>query len=180
MNGRRCAVGWAVLALLVPIVVSGVVAIVGLASGADAPELVELDSDAPTYTSLDELVRASDLIVVATVADVADGRTVTAPDDPAAGIRTRLVELDVSRALVGEPPTPLVVEEPAELLDGRPVVVDGMEPLDESEQAVWFLVAGTASRCRTTPSSTPRAASPKGRSQMIRSVRRWPRSDSMA
>ena len=85
---------------------------------------------------------ASDLVVVATVTDVADGRTVTAPDDPTTGIRTRLVELEVSRALIGEPPTPLVVEEPAALLDGRPVVVDGLEPLGEGEQAVWFLVAG--------------------------------------
>ncbi len=114
----------------------------GWPSGDDAPDPVELDSDSPTFTSLDELVEASDLVVVATVADVSDGRTVTAPDDPDAGFRTRLVELAVSRALVGEPPTPLVVEEPAELLDGTPVVVDGLEPLDEGDQAVWFLVAG--------------------------------------
>ena len=131
-----------VVALLVPIVVSGVVAIVGLARGDDVPDPVELNSDSPTFTSLDELVEASDLVVVASVADVSEGRTLTAPDDPDAGFRTRLVELDVSRALVGEPPTPLVVEEPAELLDGTPVVVDGLEPLAEGDQAVWFLVAG--------------------------------------
>ena len=131
-----------VVALLLPIVVSAVVAIVGLASGDDAADPVELDSDAPTYTSLDELVAASDLAVVATVADVSEGRTLTAPDDPGTGFRTRLVELEVSRALIGEPPTPLVVEEPAELLDGTPVVVDGLEPLDVGAQAVWFLVAG--------------------------------------
>jgi hypothetical protein len=131
-----------VIALLVPIVFSAVVAIVGLASGDDTPDPVELDSDSPTFTSLDELVDASDLVVVATVADISDGRTVTAPDDPDAGFRTRLVELDVSRALIGEPPTPLVVEEPAELLDGTPVIVDGMTPLDEGDEAAWFLVAG--------------------------------------
>jgi hypothetical protein len=103
---------------------------------------VELASDAPTFTSLAELVAASDLVVVATVTDISDGRTVTAPDDPAAGIRTRLVRLSVARTLVGQAPRPLVVEEPAALIDGTPVVVDGLEPLRIGEQAVWFLVAG--------------------------------------
>jgi hypothetical protein len=36
----------------------------------------------------------------------------------------------------------LVVEEPAALIDGTPVVVDGLEPLRVGDQAVWFLVAG--------------------------------------
>jgi hypothetical protein len=66
----------------------------------------------------------------------------TAPDDPATGIRTRLLELTVARALEGEAPSPLIVEEPAELLDGTPVLFDGLQPLEEGEQAVWFLVAG--------------------------------------
>ena len=131
------------VALAVPILVAAVVAVVGLAAGGgEDRDSVELRSDAPSYSAVDELVAASDLVVVATVADVADGRTVTAPDDPAAGCRTRLLELAVSRRLVGDPPTPLVVEEPAELLDGTPVIVDGMVPLGEGEQAVWFLVAG--------------------------------------
>ena len=103
-------------------------------------------SSAPTFTTLDELVVASDVVVVATVAGVEDGRTLTAPEDPEAGFRTRLVELDVTSALVGdvEPGDPLIVEEPAALLDGTPVVVDGLEPLAVGEQAVWFLVAGTS------------------------------------
>ena len=36
----------------------------------------------------------------------------------------------------------LLSRNPRELLDGTPVVVDGMTPLDEGDQAVWFLVAG--------------------------------------
>ncbi len=36
----------------------------------------------------------------------------------------------------------MVVEEPAELLDGTPVIVDGMSALDVGDRAVWFLVAG--------------------------------------
>ncbi len=123
------------------VAVAGIVAIVGLTAD-DEPEPVELASDAPTFTSLAELVAASDLVVVATVTDISDGRTVTAPDDPAAGIRTRLVRLSVARTLVGQASRPLVVEEPAALIDGTPVVVDGLEPLRVGEQAVWFLVAG--------------------------------------
>jgi hypothetical protein len=136
---RYQTLGW-----LVPVglaAAAGLVAVATLAGG-DERDPVELTSDAPIYTTLGELVAASDIVVVATVGDVADGRVVTAGDDPETGIRTRLVELEVSRSLVGEPVTPLVVEEPAELLDGTPVVVDGMTPLDAGDQAVWFLVAG--------------------------------------
>ena len=74
---------------------------------------------------------------------VSDGpRRRPRPIDPDAGFRTRLVELSVERTLAGESPTPLVVEEPAELLDGTPLVVDGMIPLEAGDRAVWFLVAG--------------------------------------
>ena len=132
---RRAAVG-------LPVVVAAVVAIVGLAHGGGEPEPVQLRSDAPTYASFADLVAASDLVVVATVTDRSDGRTVTAPGDPSTGFRTRLYELTVTRTLHGDAPRPLVVEEPAELLDGTPVVVDGMEPLEEGEQAVWYLIAG--------------------------------------
>ena len=38
----------------------------------------------------------------------------------------------------------MIVEEPAALGDGTPVVVDGIEPLDVGDEAVWFLVAGDA------------------------------------
>jgi hypothetical protein len=130
------------LVLLVPLVAAATVAGTGLASGDDEPAPVRLESDAPTFATLDDLVAASDLVVVATVVDVSAGRTVTAPDEPEAGIRTRLYELTVTRTLHGEAPRPLVVEEPAELLDGTPVVVDGMESLHEGDQAVWYLVAG--------------------------------------
>jgi hypothetical protein len=133
---------WRAVAGAAPMVAAATVAGTGLASGGDERPSVRLESDAPTFASLDELAAASDLVVVATVADVAAGRTVTAPDDPGAGFRTRLYELRVTRTLYGDAPRPLVVEEPAELLDGTPVIVDGMEPLGEGEQAVWYLVAG--------------------------------------
>jgi hypothetical protein len=133
---------WPALALGVPIIAAGTVAGTGLAGDSHEPPIVRLESDAPTFTTPDELVAASDLVVEATVTNVADGRTVTAADDPTTGIRTRLYELTVNRTLFGEAPSPLVVEEPAALLDGTQVVVDGMEPLRQGDRAVWYLVAG--------------------------------------
>jgi hypothetical protein len=130
------------LVLLAPLAAAAAVAGTGLASGGGGREPVRLQSDAPTFATVDELVAASDLVVVATVTDVSVGRTMTAAGDPEAGIRTRLYELTVTRTLHGDAPRPLVVEEPAELLDRTPVIVDGMEPLHEGEQAVWYLVAG--------------------------------------
>ena len=116
------------VALAVPVVAALAVAVVAL-SGDDEAEPVELVSDGPRFASLSELVAASDAVVVGTVVAVSDGRLVTAPEDPDAGFRTRLVELSVERTLRGDPPTPVVVEEPAELLDGTPAVMDGMTPL---------------------------------------------------
>jgi hypothetical protein len=127
--------------MLVPLVAAVAVAVVAIADD-DQPGAVELATSGATFATLDELLAASDLVVVATVADVADGRTVTAPDRADAGVRTRLVQLDVARTLAGEAPAPLVVEEAAALLDGTPVVVDGMAPLEDGDQAIWFLVAG--------------------------------------
>ena len=134
--------GLPAIALAVPIVAAVGVAVVALDRRRRAGRPGGADVGRTAFDSLDELVAASDLVVVGTVAGVADGRVLTAPDRPDAGFRTRLVELDVERTLAGEPPTPLVVEEPAELLDGTPVVVDGMAPLDVGDRAVWFLVAG--------------------------------------
>ena len=142
-SGPR-AVPLTVAAVIVPIVAAVVVAVVALSGGDDPAEPLALTSDGPEFATLDELVAASDLVVVATVTDISEGRVLTAPDRPESGIKTRLLELDVARTLAGEPVDPLVVEEPAELLDGTPVVVDGMAPLAEGAEAIWFLVAGAS------------------------------------
>ena len=54
---------------------------------------------------------------------------------------TRLLVLEVSDVLAGSADGDVIVEEPAPG-DGTPVVVDGIQPLDVGDQAVWFLVAG--------------------------------------
>ena len=138
---RRCGRRWWCRSLRRPSSPSS-----GWADDDESAPVEIVSSGGPTFTSLDELVAASDVVVVATVADVADGRTLTAAGDPDAGIRTRLVELAVQQTLAGEAGEPLIVEEASQLLDGTPVVVDGMEPLAEGDQAVWFLVAGGDAR----------------------------------
>jgi hypothetical protein len=133
------ALRWAPAVVLVA--AAGVTGLV-LLVGEDEPDPVAVASSAPTFGSLDELVAASDVVVVATVAGVDDGRAITAPDDPDAGIRTRLVELDVSDTLAGESAGVLVVEEASAFADGEPIVVDGMTELGAGALAIWFLVAG--------------------------------------
>jgi len=108
----------------------------------DGPEPQAVESSAETFGARDDLVAASDLIVVATVLEVADGRTITSPNDPDAGIRTRLVELDVTDVVHGDAPDRLVIEEADAFADGTPMVLDGMTELNAGDAAVWFLVAG--------------------------------------
>ena len=108
----------------------------------DEPAAIEVTSSAGDFATADELVAGSDLVVAATVVDVSDGRLISAPGDPAAALRTRLLVLDVSDVLAGSVNGDVIVEEPATLGDGTPVIVDGMRPLDPGDEAVWFLVAG--------------------------------------
>lgn len=107
------------------------------------PEPVAVSSSAPTLASLEALVTASDVVVVGTVVDTDAGRTITAPDDPDAGIRTRLVAVDVSQTLVGRPLESLLIEEAASFTDGTPIAVDGMTQLEVGDRAVWFVVSET-------------------------------------
>lgn len=114
----------------------------GGAGDASGAEPVELTSDATNLAGADELAAAADLVVVATVASTAEGRTITDPSDPATGIRTRLATLVVDEVLAGEAPTPLVVEEEAALLDGTAIRVDGRSPAEVGDTGTWYLLAG--------------------------------------
>jgi hypothetical protein len=126
---------------LLPLLIGVVAVVVALRGGGDG-KTIELTSSAPDLGTVEELIAASDLVVAATVAEVADGRQITAPADPQAAVVTRLLVLDVSDVFAGAADGDVIVEEPATLGDGTPVVVDGMPPLDVGDEAVWFLVAG--------------------------------------
>jgi hypothetical protein len=129
---------------IVPVIAGVVAVVVAVRSDDGEQTAIDIDSSAADHTTLDDLVAASDLVVVATVADVTDGRQISAPADPDAAILTRLLVLDVSDVLAGAASSDVLVEEPATLADGTPVVVDGVEPIDVGDEAMWFLVGGDA------------------------------------
>jgi hypothetical protein len=134
---------WEVGALAVPLLIgAGWLGVLVVSGGDSDPDPVAIEAAGPTFGSLAELVGASDLVVVAEVTGIAEGRTITDPSDPSAGIRTRLVTVDVVRAVVGSAPSVLVIEEEAELLDGTPILVNGVESSRRNDRGVYFLVAG--------------------------------------
>lgn len=114
----------------------------GLASRERNRGAVPIEAVGPRFGSIAELVDASDLIVHGTVTEVDDGRTITDPADPAAGITTQLAHVQVDLVLVGQHDGPLIVEQEAALLDGTPVVVNGVAPLDVGDVGYLFLIAG--------------------------------------
>lgn len=132
---------WAPAAVIVAVAAG--VGVASVVRDGGVPDPLAIASSAPSFDSLDALIGASDVVVAATVTAVDDGRTITAPDDPDTGIRTRLVRLEPTAVLVGELAGGLVVEEAAALADGDPIVVDGMSELAPGDQAIWFLVAGS-------------------------------------
>lgn len=146
--GRSTWVRWRSVApfLVVPfLVVIAVVAAAGWWLRDDGgTEAVAITATGPVAGSLDDLVAMSDVVVEARVVDVDDGRSITDPGDPTAGIRTQLAELEVVVAHVGDVVAggSLVVEQESALLDGTPVVVNGLRPLGTGDTGFFFLVSG--------------------------------------
>lgn len=131
------------LPVLVAVLVGAVVLVGQNHETEPEPEVVEVASTAPRFTSLAELVHGSDLIVLAEVAGVERGRALTAPGDTESGVITQLAELRVVYLLAGNRIESVVLEEEATLLDGTPIVVDGVTPVQPGQRGVFFLVAGT-------------------------------------
>ena len=153
-SGRRSPLTWAVPVVLVLVAAVAVAIVVSRDDGeaqpaapptttAPEPEPIEVSSDAPRFTTLDELVAASDLIVRARVADAQPGRWF---GDGSTGprIRSRLVTLDVSEVLAGDVASgdlgTLLVEEEGWSDEGAPLIVDGARPSAEGDEGLWFLV----------------------------------------
>ena len=105
-----------------------------------AEELVEVSSDAPRHTTLDELVAAADLVVRGEVESTERGRPFGQPGG--ATIVSRLVTLRVDEVLAGTSPRAgtVLVEEEGWLDDGRALVVDGAGPTRTGDAGIWFLV----------------------------------------
>jgi hypothetical protein len=117
------------------------------ASGESAAEGEVVNVDATslyTFATLDEMVAASDVIVVGTVAATERGRLV---GDPAnGGVVSRVVTVSVDEFILdrsassdGGGTDAVRIEEEGWLVDGRSVVVNAMAPTAVGERAVWFL-----------------------------------------
>jgi hypothetical protein len=142
VSGRRALRGLARFGL--PVLVAFGIAFAPLVASDPPPDPVDVASDSALFDSVDDLVAASDAVVLAEVVEAADGRAITDPSDPTTGIRTRLAELRVVQVLAGSAPDALVLEEAATLLDGTPIAVDGETPVVAGDRGVFFLVAGGA------------------------------------
>jgi hypothetical protein len=117
----------------------------GASSTRTTPAEVEVTSDAPRHATLAELVAASDLVVRADVLRTEHGRVFGEPGSGAA-IESRVVTLSITRVLhdggTGTGTAPgrrLLVEEEGWTADGAPLVVDGLAPSSEGDDAIWFL-----------------------------------------
>ncbi len=157
---------------VVALVVAGILAAALIAGGgssddprpaADAtttttePPPVDITSDSPAYATLDELLAASDLVVRARVSSTERGRVFGEPGEDTA-LESRLVALEVTETLRGlEPPPEILVEEEGWLLDGSPLIVDGLVPSAEGDDAIWFLVDPSDDPLEATPFVTPTA-----------------------
>lgn len=112
-------------------------------SSTTEPPAEAVDSDAPRYSTLAELRAAADLVVTGRVIDTTRGRVF---GDTAAGtaIRSRVVTVEVTSVVAGTDPgtRSLLVEEEGWLLDGTPLIVDGLAPSAVGDEGIWFLAAG--------------------------------------
>jgi len=147
---RRRHLAWGIPALLVVVAVIGAVVLTRdpveappapTTTTAPAPDPVAVDSDAPAFASLDELVAASDLIVRGRVTDTERGRWF-GDGSERARIQSRLVTLEVEDVLRGDAPAggSLLLQEEGWLEDGSPLVVDGAAPSAKGDEGIWFLV----------------------------------------
>ncbi len=106
-------------------------------------DAVEVSSDAPTYSSLQELVDASDLIVRGRITATERGRWFGSGDSgQGARIQSRLATLEVDEVLRGTPRgelSRLLLEEEGWTSDGHPLVIDGAAPTQRGDEGIWFL-----------------------------------------
>ena len=160
--------GW--VAPAVALAVAGVLAVALVAGGGAEeppeagtttttapPEPVRIESDSPVYETLEELLAATDLVVRARVTSTERGRVFGEPGEETA-LESRLVALEVTETLRGaEPPAEILVEEEGWLLDGSPLIVDGLVPSATGDDAIWFLVDPSEDPQEPTPFVTTNA-----------------------
>jgi hypothetical protein len=122
------------------------IAIVAVAVGVviatrdDDSEPASVDVEATSiyqFASLDEMVAASDAIIIGRVTATERGRLV---GDPAnGGVISRLVTITVDEVLAGIVGATVIVEEEGWLTDDTPITVNGVAASRVGDEGLWFL-----------------------------------------
>ena len=142
MNARWSV--WAAMPIALVVIIGTFFALTwwrGVPGDGVRPDAVDVRASGPVYDTIDELAGASDRVVHVVVVDVDPGRAITAPGRPDAGVVTQLVQLEVVDG-IGDSTADIVVEQEASLLDGTPVIVNGLRPLTVGDEGIAFLVTG--------------------------------------
>jgi hypothetical protein len=127
------------LLLLVPVVLA-VAVTMAFVNRDGAKRSLDVRAEEPTFTTLQDLVRAADLVVVARATEVHDGRTVASGTGTRSAIRTQLASLEVGDVLDGKTDQHLTLEQELTLADGTPIIVNGVAPLKPNDEGLLFLV----------------------------------------
>ncbi len=133
--------------LLVTLALPVVVVVRTVATRDAAPDPIAVEVVERPAASLEELVARADLIVVGRVAEVTDGRVLTAADAVDRGLRTQYVRLvvdEVTWAADGLVVGPeIVIEEVVALADGTPATAGGLRPSRVGDAGLHLLVTAT-------------------------------------
>lgn len=103
---------------------------------------VAVSASGQRFATLADLALAADVVVEGRIVGFGEGRVITDPADPQAGFSTRLFQLDVISTFGPSAGSQLIIEQEAALLDGSPMVVNGLTPNQIGDVGFWFLVVG--------------------------------------
>ncbi len=141
MNRRRIA---AIALPLVPLLIVAVylASTLGDDDEPPSPSVVDISASEPAYATVVGLAGASDRVLAGEVVAIEQGRAVTDPADPTAGVNTQLATVRVERVAKGPESATVVIEQEASLLDGTPITVNGVSPLVVGDRGWFFLIDG--------------------------------------
>jgi hypothetical protein len=130
-----------ILAIVTMVVLVGLTIRTALGDGPATSQPVRLSSSGAAFTTLDELIDASDVVVIGRAVSVAPGRLFAAGDS--AGFVSQISMIEVGAVLAGpDPGATIALEEEATMPDGRSVIVDGLRPTHVGDQGIFFLIRG--------------------------------------
>lgn len=126
---------------IVLVIAAAVFAFRGLGSETQIAS-VSVSASGPQFSTSADLAMAADVIVEGRIVGSDEGRVITDPANPEAGFSTRFFQLDVISEFGSSVGGQLIIEQESALLDGSPMVVNGLSQNQVGDVGFWFLVAG--------------------------------------